>query len=206
MIKITLENYELIRGKYGHMASWAVYADKKKEKKEKSGVGETSFFETPNQLLLDLLNPNIILVGLNISEKILRIFGNFHPNKTSAQDYKTRFALHRTIFWGAYMTDIIKSHEEKISGNLMKYLSKNKDFERENIKNFENELLDIGSQDTIIIAFGNDAYNILKRNLKDKYTIHKVPHYSAFIKLETLRLAFTDLENKIKHDSVKDRV
>jgi len=144
-----------------------------------------------------LLNPNIILVGLNISEKINRTFGNFHPDKTSAQDYKIRFALQGTMFRGSYMTDIIKSYEEKISGNLMKYLSKNKDFEKKNIEIFEQELLDIGSQNTIIIAFGNDSYNILKRNLKDRYTIYKVPHYSAFIKLDSLRKAFTDLEETI---------
>jgi len=151
-----------------------------------------------------LLNPNIILVGLNISEKILRTFGNFHPDKTTAQDYKTRFALHGSMFWGAYMTDIIKSYEEKISGNLMKYLTKNKEFEKENIKIFEKELLDIGSENTIIIAFGNDTYNILKRNFKDTYTIYKVPHYSAFIQLDSFRLTFTDLENKIKCASQTD--
>jgi hypothetical protein len=80
----------------------------------------------------------------------------------------------------------------------MKHLSKNKEFEKENVKMFEQELLDIGSQNTIIVAFGNDSYTILKRNLKDKYKIHKVPHYSSFIQLDTLRLAFTELENKIK--------
>jgi hypothetical protein len=161
-------------------------------------MDDISFFQNPTQITLNVLNPNIILVGLNISEKIKRVFGNFHPDKTSAQDYKTRFALHGSMFWGAYMTDIIKSYEEKISGNLMKYLSKNKDFEKENIKMFEQELIDIGSENTIIVAFGNDSYNILKRNFKDKYKIYKVPHYSAFIQLEALRLAFTDLENKIK--------
>ena len=160
-------------------------------------MGDISFFENPSNKILDLLNPNIILVGLNISEKIHRTFGNFHPDKMSAQDYKTRFALQGTMFWGAYMTDIIKSYEEKISGNLMKYLSINKEFEKENIKIFEQELLDIGSQNTILVAFGNDSYNILKRNLKDKYTIYKVPHYSAFIKLDSFRLAFTDLEKNL---------
>jgi len=147
------------------------------------------------------LNPSVILVGLNISEKIERVFGNFHPDKVSAQDYKTRFALHGSMFYGAYMTDIIKSYEEKISGNLMKYLSSNREFEKKNIEIFEQELLDIGSQNTIIVAFGNDSYTILKRNLKDKYKLYKVPHYSAFIKLDDLRLAFTDLENIINHRS-----
>jgi hypothetical protein len=194
---IHIDTYNKIRERYGNVSSWAVWLEDV-DTRTKTGMGDISFFENPSNKILDLLNPNIILVGLNISEKILRTFGNFHPDKMSAQDYKTRFALQGTMFWGAYMTDIIKSYEEKISGNLMKYLSINKEFEKENIKIFEQELLDIGSQNTILVAFGNDSYNILKRNLKDKYTIYKVPHYSAFIKLDSFRLAFTDLEKNIK--------
>ena len=197
MTKLTIDTYNKIKEKYGNISSWALWTEPV-DIRSKLGMEDISFFENPSHKTLDLLNPNIILVGLNISEKIERVFGNFHPDKTSAQDYKTRFALQGTIFWGAYMTDIIKSYEEKISGNLMTYLSKNKGFEKENIRAFEQELLDIGSQNTIIVAFGNDSYNILKRNLNNKYTIHKVPHYSAFIKLDTLRLEFTDLEDKIK--------
>ena len=86
---------------------------------------------------MDILNPNIILVGLNISEKIDRVFGNFHPDKIKTQDYKTHYALQDTMFLESYMTDIIKSFEEKISVNLMKYISKNKRFEKENIEKFE---------------------------------------------------------------------
>lgn len=197
MNKLTIDAYNKIKEKYGSISSWALWTIAA-DAKSKLGMGDISFFENPTQITLDLLNPNIVLVGLNISEKILRTFGNFHPDKTSAQDYKTRFALQGSMFWGAYMTDIVKSYEEKISGNLMKYLSKNKAFEKENVKLFEQELLDIGSQNTIIIAFGNDSYNILKRNFKDKYTIYKVPHYSAFIQLDSLRLAFTELEKQIK--------
>ena len=197
MAEISIDAYNKIKDKYGNISSWALWSEDA-DIRSKKAMEDISFFENPSQSTLDLLNPNIILVGLNISEKIGRVFGNFHPDKTSAQDYKTRFALQGTMFWGAYMTDVIKSYEEKISGNLMKYLSKNKGFEKENVKMFEQELLDIGSQNTIIVAFGNDSYNILKRNLKDKYKIYKVPHYSAFIQLDSLRLAFTELENKIK--------
>ena len=95
------------------------------------------------------------------------------------------------------MTDIIKSFEEKISGNLMKYLSKNKQFEKENIEKFEQELIDIGSINPIIIALGNDSYKILKRHFK-KYKIFKVSHYSAYITKEKLRLDFEKIENEIK--------
>ena len=80
---------------------------------------------------------------------------------------------------------------------ILTYLSKNKGFEKENIRAFEQELLDIGSQNTIIVAFGNDSYNILKRNLNNKYTIHKVPHYSAFINVDKYREEFIKLETEI---------
>ena len=117
---ISNERYDYIKEKYGHMSSWAIWS--KQNGKTKSGMEDISFFYNPSKKTLETLNPNIILVGLNISEKIDRVFGNFHPDKTKAQDYKTRYALQDTMFWGAYMTDIIKSFEEKISGNLMKCL------------------------------------------------------------------------------------
>jgi hypothetical protein len=197
MPNVTMETYSKIKEKYGTLSSWALWKEPE-DFRSKLGMEDISFFENPSEKTLELLNPNIVLVGLNISEKILRTFGNFHPDKTTAQDFKTRFALQGSMFWGAYMTDIIKSYEEKISGNLMKYLTTNKHFEKENVTKFEQELLDIGSHNPILIAFGNDSYSILKRNLKDKYTLYKVPHYSAFVKLDSLRLAFTELETTIK--------
>lgn len=197
MSKITLEHYESIKNKYGHMSSWAIYSDKK-EQKEKSGVGEIPFFENPSESLLSSLNQNIILVGLNISQKINDIFGNFHSKKSSAQDYKIRFALKNTIFWGAYMTDIIKDFEQKISGDVMKYLREHRTFEKENIDKFEQELKDIGSNQPVIIAFGNDCFNILQTNLKDKYKIYKATHYSAFISKEELHSEFEELAKIFK--------
>ena len=193
---VSRENYEYIKDKYGHMSSWAIWSEQNGN--IKSGMGDISFFENPTISLLKLLNPNIVLVGLNISKEIPRVFGNFHPDYSSAQDYKTRYAVKDTIFWGAYMTDIIKDFSEMVSGNMMKYLSKNKTFEKENIKTFEQELSDIGSTNPIIIALGNDSYKILKRNLNEKYKIYKVSHYSAYITKEKLRLEFEKLGNEKK--------
>lgn len=196
MNEITPEHYDQIKQKYGHMSSWAIYGDKKEEK-EKSGVDDISFFETPTTSLLSILNPNIVFVGLNISEKITQTFGNFHSANPSAQDYKIRIALTKSKFWGGYMTDIIKDFEQKVSGKLMSYLRDNKEFEKENIDKFEQELKDIGSIKPIIIAFGSDCYNILQRNLKDKYTIYKVTHYSAYITKDKLIAEFNELAKKV---------
>jgi hypothetical protein len=191
-----MDRYEQIKIKYGEMSSWAIYSDKTIT--EKSGMDDISFFEDPS--ILPKLKPNIVLVGLNISEKIKRVFGNFHPTSSSAQDYKIRHAIKDTMFEGAYMTDIIKDFEQKHSGKLMKYLSANKEFEKDNVVKFEQELQDIGSTNPIIIiAFGSDCYKILQRNLKDKYKykIHKVTHYSAFITKDKLRTEFEELAAKL---------
>ena len=85
--------------------------------------------------------------------------------------------------------------------NEIKFLSRFTDrllksFEKENAETFEQELLDIGAENPIIIALGNDSYKILKRNFKN-LNIYKVPHYSAFITKEKLRLEFEKLEENI---------
>ena len=85
------------------------------------------------------------------------------------------------------MTDIIKDFEEKTSGNLIKFLNKNPMFLEKNIKEFEEELLYIGSNNPVIIAFGNDCYKILNKYLSNKYKIYKVSHYSSCISKEKLK-------------------
>ena len=64
-------------------------------------------------------------------------------------------------------------------------------------KKFEQEIIDIGATNPILVALGNDSYKILKRNFK-KYKIYKVTHYSAYITKEKLRLDFEKLENELK--------
>ena len=62
-----MKNYEEIKIKYGHVSSWAIWQKRDSTKKEKFGMGDVSFF---NNIDTKKLNPNIILVGLNISHKI----------------------------------------------------------------------------------------------------------------------------------------
>ena len=67
-----------------------------------------------NKNLLSQLNPNVVLVALNFSQgSVEHPFGNFHSNYPRAHDFKTRFALRDTPFWGANMTDIIKDYDDK---------------------------------------------------------------------------------------------
>ena len=153
-------------------------------------MGDISFFDNINT---NLLNPNIILVGLNISKKINESFSNFHPKHNTAHDYKIRYALQDTQLWGSYMTDIIKDYEEVVGNNVMKYLRDNPKFEKENIEKFKQELIDIGSVNPILIVFGNNSYKILNKYFKDTYKIFKVSHYSSNITKEQLRNAFLNI-------------
>ena len=78
------------------------------------------------------------------------------------------------------MTDIIKDFEEKVSGKVQRFLKDNRDFEKKNVEFFLNELSEVGAINPTLIAFGNVAFDILKRNLKEKFNIFKIPHYAAY--------------------------
>lgn len=61
---ITKELYIEIANKYGEFASWAVWVNE--NIKPKSNIGDMSIFDLDkNPNLFELLNPNVIMVGLN---------------------------------------------------------------------------------------------------------------------------------------------
>jgi len=172
-----------IAGKYGHYASWAVWADP--GNKPKSNIGDLSVFDLSiNPSLLEILNPNIVLVGLNISRPIQFTFGNFHDSRSHSQDFKLRYAFRQTPFYGAYMTDIIKDFEQVISGEVNSFLKAHRAFELQNVEMFRKELDDIGASDPLLIAFGNHSFSILDKHFGNEYNVVKVPHYSMQISKE----------------------
>lgn len=186
---ITKEHYILIRDKYGEFASWAVWANE--DIKPKSNIGNMDIFDLDkNPTLLETLNPNIIMVGLNFSRAFENeAFVNFHDKRPQGQDYKIRYAFRGTEFYGAYMTDIIKNLEEKISRDVFQHLKNNKDFELRNIKIFEQEITDLKCSNPLIIAFGNITFEILSKHFGQKYRIKKVMHYSQQISKENYKAA-----------------
>jgi hypothetical protein len=178
--------FDFIKKKYGHYASWAIWADE--GAKPKDNVGDLSVFDISNNAgFLQQLNPNIILVGLNISRRIEILLANFHDARSQAMDFKIRYALWGSPFWGAYMTDIIKDFEQKTSGKVMSYLRTDNLFEEENVKIFREEINDLGIDNPTIIAFGRDAHTVLNRNFKNEYEIFKIPHYSNYSSKEKYR-------------------
>jgi len=161
---IDKQKFEFITKKYGYHSSWAVWADE--GEKPKDNIGDLSVFDLgKNPNLLKILNPNIIFVGLNISRPLEKRLGNFHDSRPQGMDYKIRYALKNSPYYGAYMTDIIKDFEQKGCGQVMSYLRRNKEFEAQNIERFRVEIADLQVANPKIIAFGNDAYKIFSDHL-----------------------------------------
>ena len=182
---ITREKFDFIKGKYDKHASWAVWA--KQGDTPKSNMGDLIVLDPEiNKNLLSELDPNVILVGLNFSEDVNhKPFENFHAGG-KFQDYKTRYALRDSPYWGGYMTDILKDYPEKDSKKVNTHLKKHPALEQQNITKFRQEITDIGATNPLLVAFGNIVYNILKRNLAD-FEIVKIPHYANYVAKEKYR-------------------
>ena len=184
---ITLDKFNSIKDKYGCYGSWAVWA--KQEERPKSNIGDLSVLDSAkNENLLPVLNPNVIFVGLNKSrDGNKKHFSNFHSKDSGSNDFKIRYAFKDSPYWGGYMTDIIKGHQEIDSGEVEKFLQANKEIVRQNVERFRQELLDIGANNPTLIAFGNATFKVLKRNLKNEFKILKIYHYAHYMNKEDYR-------------------
>mgnify|MGYP001161210125 FL=1 len=176
-----IDRYHKVREKHGLHSSWAIWAEETDT--PKSNMADISFFD--DESIVEQLNPNNILVGLNISGYTPKSFENFHGKGGGA--FKIRYATKDTPLWGAYLTDIIKDYPEMESGNVMKYLRKNKDFVLENVASFREEIADIGVVNPTLYAFGNDTHSILEEHLGNEFVIKKLMHYSHYISKEKYR-------------------
>jgi hypothetical protein len=188
---ITQSKFNEIRECYGYQASWAVWADAREGAPPTDNVGNIKFFD--HSSILSVLNPRIVIVGLNISrDDIAEPFANFHSPLGRAKDYKLRYALKDTPLWGAYMTDILKDIEEVKTENVLRMLQKSPQIENENVQSFLQEISSLvnGYGDPLIVAMGQATYSILKRNFKRlsiDYDVIKIQHYSHYIGLEDYR-------------------
>ena len=167
------ERYIKIKEKHGKESSWAIWS--RMQDTNTSNMEDLSFFDDKN--ICKELNPEIVMVGLNISEPLSgKSFSNFHGAGGGA--YKLRYGLKDTPCWGAYLTDIIKNFPEPDSNKVLKHLKENTDFLEENISLFRDELSDLGSVNPRVFAFGDAAYKILDDIPEKEFTLTKLIHYS----------------------------
>ena len=181
--------FELMKLRHGAYGSWAVWAPPSGA--PKSNMGNLDVLdEHANPAILKILNPSVVMVGLNISRGFPNEpFRNFHDPGASANDFKIRYAFHDTEFWGAYMTDVIKGFVEPVSGALLSHLRKRPEVVGHHVKTLRSELLDLGCVRPLILAFGGAAHALIAAHLPtDEYLrlVH-LTHYSHRISKEGYR-------------------
>ena len=181
--------YNLMREKYGIVGSWAVW--RPAGDTPKSNTSDMSWIHDED--LLNTLNTGFVFVGLNWSSthgelsNIGRIdWANFHSGYSRQHDYKLRYALQGTHYWGSYMTDLIKLYSEVDSGKVKTYLRNHPEIIESNIRDFEEEISYLGKR-PILVALGGEVYRMLDENLSDKYKIVQIKHYSYTIGKEDYR-------------------
>ena len=171
--------YDQIKKKYGKSASWAVWAEEGKT--PKSNISDLSIFN--DNRIIKILNPNYVFVGLNpsIQDVDKDIWHNFHSKDTKRQnDYKLRYALKNTKFWGAYLTDLASNVKETNSNKVF--------VSDKNVKKFKEEIALLGTK-PVLIAMGDKVYKALTRYFKDDFTIIGIKHFSCYISKEAYREA-----------------
>lgn len=175
--------FENIKSKYGKVASWAVWKSPDRKKLASNMEVDDLFDLNKNPQILDRLQNNIVMVGLNFSVPLDNppIFHNFHSYKgaklnptTIRNASKIRYAFSETPYWGAYMTDIVKNYVEPNSEKV-KLNNLNKDF-----RIFREELELLQANKPVIIALGSKVHLLLKKHLNSKeYSrLYGVTHYS----------------------------
>jgi hypothetical protein len=193
---ISIEKFVEIRERFGHFASWAIWADEGENPKD--NIHDLAVLNPDvNPRLPKTLHGNSILLGLNISRRIERPLGNFHDPRPMATDFKIRYALKDTSYWGSYMTDIVKDFEERASGRTMRFLRSNKDFEQDNIRKLRKEIEVLGFSNPVLVAFGKDAEKTAKRNLGKEFHVVGIPHYANYISKENYRAQVCSLLPKL---------
>ena len=200
---ISKELFGKIRDNNGAFASWAIWEPQ--GEKPTSNMGPSKVFDLDaNSGLLESLRNDVIMVALNFSRALTspKPFANFHDEGPYAKDFKIRYAFKGTPFWGAYMTDALKDLIIPDAQTVRDYLKDNPEAAASHIRNLEDELDLIKSDKPTILAFGRDAYGILKKHLDNrKYSkLIQITHYSHQIKKEKYRLEV--LEKITEHGGV----
>ena len=187
---ISRERFDDVKVKWGAYSSWAVWKRIGAGDAPKMDMGDLSILDPDkNPVLLELLNPNIVLLGLNAASRAIAAepWVNFHDSRSVANDFKIRFALQETPYWGAYMTDVLVGLHETDSAKVRSWINRNPMGVDEQIVRLESELVDIGAVDPLVVAFGGLAYDVLRVRLGKKYRILKVTHYAHQVGKEKYR-------------------
>jgi hypothetical protein len=157
--------FDRMKERWGKYGSWAFWADAT-DSSVRSNVGDLTVLD-PDAYpdLFGILHDDVVMIGLNISRPFDEALRNFHDSYTRAKDHKIRFAFKDTSFYGAWMTDIVKGVPMTDSKSLMRYLRENPAVVHRSVRDFLQELTDLGGPAPTGLAFGGDAYDLVRNNV-----------------------------------------
>ena len=195
---IDVERYNKLKEKFGHVGSWTIW--KEPGLTPKSNTADMSIFEDEN--ICNKLNDKYVFVALNWSGthgvQEDKPWKNFHSSYRYQNDYKLRYVLWETQFWGSYITDIIKEYPELSSKKVVREIKNGNIKIKDHINKFKEELNCLSDEKPILIAVGTDSFNILYDNLHNEYDIHRITHYAARIKKKDYKKEVLELEKKLE--------
>lgn len=187
---VDYQQYSILLKEYGSTSSWAIWAAPTNGNwRSKDSMSDMTPFSRTEDLLKSL-NGDHIFVGLNPAVHIQMSHNpipweNFHSGDIRrSQDYKLRFALRETKYWGAFMTDLYSEIKDTNSNSAIKKVTVS--LTKESI----NSLLHIRSLlggKASIIAMGSKAYAVLKNNLPNHVNLKMITHYSSYVNIEAYR-------------------
>ena len=188
-VSISSQLYDQIMEEWGYRVSWAIWDEDTKQstkmKPTKTNMEKLHIFDRDkNPEILNLCNPNVILLGLNVSkEERLQDFQNFHSNpktgKPTGGAYKLRYALKNSPFWGAYMTDFVKDYPWPEGSDVIKHLKQNPEVVKSNIEILKEEIETLGSTNLTIIVMYKELLDYVKEAFGELYDVAFIPHYEA---------------------------
>lgn len=79
----------------------------------------------------------------------------------------------------------------------MDYLKKNPEVVEKNIKIFKEEISILSDEKPVLIAMGNNAYDIVSNHLGEDYKVLKIIHYSHFIGKEKYRKSVIEVLSEL---------
>lgn len=174
------EIYDIMKKNYWKFWSWAI-----RWEETGSPTSNTDDMSWVDPDLYKNINTWYVFVWLNLSsthwDKWCNdgiAWSNFHSGYAHQQDFKLRYALKDTVYWGSYITDIIKNLKEVDSNKVNFYLNEHPEKLLENIEFFKKEISYLWDN-LKLVALGSKSYRLLNKYLWNKYEVIKIKHYAC---------------------------
>ncbi len=187
-MSISMDKYQLLKEKFGSLASWVLWDKACGNPKSRENVGSMNWAKDEKKLIKKI-KTKFVFVAFNGSSlhdgktghKQNVCWSNFHSSYEYGRDHKLRYTILGSIAEGSYITDLIKNDKSKTAKERVNKYKKNRTLLERHIDTLKREIVLLcGAKKPCLIALGRDTENFLKQTIeKDGYKVFYLPHYSA---------------------------